>query len=1373
MRLLAVCSSLFVSVLVSSQCFGREWLDATGKYKINAELVIIRGDKVILEKKEGGLLSVPIAKLCPADQKFLREKSSSAASPKANSTPMDEPKKIEPSSSDNDSDTTSKATQIDPAEANNDGVDPETNLLATQAHEILSSNCLRCHGQAGADEGGFNFATDRERLVASGYVLPKDAGRSPLMERLLSKDSPMPPAGESPRPSQAELATLHQWIQAGAPAINKPITNPFITTEQVIADVAVDLRSLSKADRDYARYFSITHLANAGTSAEELATYRQALAKLLNSLSWNRQLAPLHQVNDQPHLFRIDLRDLKWPVKTWEQILAKYPYGLLHESLPAYRLQKEIGTEIPVVRADWFIAAASRPPLYHELAQIPTSDTQLETLLQINLKRNLDQGRALRVGFARSGVSQNNRLIERHGSIFGAYWKSYDFSENTGRRNVFENPVGPGALAGMFRHDGGEIIFHLPNGLLAFMLTDATGKRIDRGPIEIVSDPRQRDRTVVNGVSCMSCHHSGLIPKSDEIRRHVQVNSSAYAGVDHILDLYPESSVVDKHFVDDSKLYLDALARDEIAIRKPTQASEPIVLIANRYENELDLNLAAAELGLQPQEFKESLRKIEDREIRRSIGVLGTRGGVVKRQIFDQIFLQLATSLQLGLRPTTASTQTLADGINNNRGGQNNSFSLSQADEALQAALKAMKNEQWQLADDQFTKAINLSNDKLFTARIYEHAIPLYERSESIMRLIEAHKSILDLCQNTASIKQARAKFYHSMQRFGTKSSFWSSGGAASPEITALLNLPTSVASAIETTFERQLAQTPDHEPSLRIMETFWKFVQVDNSRKQAILLTLYNIYQGRGEQLEVFELSELAGSMVNDNDATKVLLAANIYTELADKYDSRMSNRPTYRLQAANAWHQAGNNPKAVSETDIAFRSIGKNREVGFEYTLQEVANLYWELGEWDQVKKIYGTLIRESKQSYSVAQYQSKLSQAIAMEADPPSDKPQSVQPQDDLLDSSRVVRMEAEQQEKTARENNDSAHTYWMRAAEKWLEIDEQKRAIAALKRAHLIVKRGIGSISDYVYTDLAELLRKVGMLQESLDLYTIVIQKAEYENTIEENQNIILKLLDEDASLKVSGDLKIMLDPNYKYIATARIHESEKSTNAESLAKNMVEAAEAWSKAGATEDVKRVGAIAQNAIKRINSTRDSYVPEVHIYIDLAEVYEKVGLHELAIQAYVEAMRYTGSDDDAEKYHNLIKVSCDRNGLAMPTIPPEAAIKLDPLHRYRVEALKKEAEAQTETNASSASSDFKDAAENWLKAGEKDHALRNIDLHAKYLLRKERPYDWDFTELADFYVSLDQPQRAIAAYEKALTMQTNDRSKARIQKKIDALK
>ena len=81
---------------------------------------------------------------------------------------------------------------------------------------------------------------------------------------------------------------------------------------------------------------------------------------------------------------------------------------------------------VPVESASPF-ATASRPPLYHDLLQLPTTAGELERQLRLDAAIDIQQERVARAGFNGSGVSRNNRLIERHVALHGAYWRTYDF----------------------------------------------------------------------------------------------------------------------------------------------------------------------------------------------------------------------------------------------------------------------------------------------------------------------------------------------------------------------------------------------------------------------------------------------------------------------------------------------------------------------------------------------------------------------------------------------------------------------------------------------------------------------------------------------------------------------------------------------------------------------------------------------------------------------------------------------------------------------------------------------------------------------------------------------------------------------------------
>lgn len=598
--------------LFASAAWAREWTDATGSFKVEGEFVAVRSGKVILEKTDGKIISVPIQKLSAADQEFIKS--------------LDQPKPDSPS----------RPSITEPVSA-------ENAALAQQAAKVLKTHCYRCHGAEGMSEGGFNFAINLPKLART-LVKPGNAAGSPLFQRLTAvDDSAMPPIGEEPRPTAAEIATIKSWVEAGAPAPSAEKPREFISGEQIASFVAADIEKADARSRRYLRYFTLTHLYNAGVSMDELHTYRNALVKLINSLSWSTELIVPQTVDPARTIFRIDMRDLKWNVQTWEQIEQANPYFLPLNTREASTAYEATQCRMPYIRADWFVFAASRPPLYHTILGVPETDLELESLLRVNVAANIQQDQAIRAAFNRSGVSQNNRLIEWHESPYGSYWKSYDFAGNSGKQNLFEYPLGPGTEDSHFQHDGGELIFTLPNGLQGYLLVDANGKRIDQGPINVVSDPKRPDKTVMNGVSCMSCHYTGVIPKTDELGPAVRANPKAYEHSADILALYRNPAELNRVIDQDAKRF--AAAMQKLGISSLSRSGEPISAMAQRFEQELDLPLVAHELGVSVEEF---LKRLDNSDVMsRRFASLRTPGGVIKRDVYASGFLEVALELKL------------------------------------------------------------------------------------------------------------------------------------------------------------------------------------------------------------------------------------------------------------------------------------------------------------------------------------------------------------------------------------------------------------------------------------------------------------------------------------------------------------------------------------------------------------------------------------------------------------------------------------------------------------------------------------------------------------------------------------------------------
>ena len=340
--------------------------------------------------------------------------------------------------------------------------------VAQQAYAIFQQSCLGCHGEHGPFKESL-VIDSAAGLIQSGAVIPGAPIVSELYTRLLEKDKAKRMPLNQPQLSPEAILTIGNWILAGAPSWDGQHEVSFITTDAMLTAIQKHLQTLDKFDQPSARYFTTTHLYNAGEDPETLRAAEVALSKLVNSLSWGFTIIKPKPIDAGRTIFYIDLRDYEWDIRdAWTQIEGAYPYRIDFDVVHHASLQRKLsglqqlmGSEVPFVQADWFLATASLPPLYHDILGLPETEGELERDLGIDVARNLQRAPGIsvwRAGTNDSGVSNHNRVVERHTFRYGAYWKSHDFAGSAGRQNIFTHPLS-------FARDGGEVIFNLPNGL--------------------------------------------------------------------------------------------------------------------------------------------------------------------------------------------------------------------------------------------------------------------------------------------------------------------------------------------------------------------------------------------------------------------------------------------------------------------------------------------------------------------------------------------------------------------------------------------------------------------------------------------------------------------------------------------------------------------------------------------------------------------------------------------------------------------------------------------------------------------------------------------------------------------------------------------
>ncbi len=489
-----------------------------------------------------------------------------------------------------------------------------------------------------------------------------------------------------------------------------------VSIDSVIADIHNYLARLDAPDKSFQRFIVLNHLHNAALEGESLSDeaserlriVRAAVSKSINSLTWCSTITVPTAIDNQQTILAIDLRDFQWDRNSqqgrptlWNLLVEGYPYALKHnhsDSAVAVTQFDEISqwtsAEVPWVRADWFVANTTQPQYYHSLlfdavmknvrtrspkrtqyadgktrSDQPMSQDDLLSYLNVDLAGNLRRSRAQRAAFTRSGVSSQPRMIERHAAAFGYLWNSYDFKRGSQFMNLNARPLGPASVYQspsledvVFRHDGGEMIFGLPNGLHGYFLVDGDGQRIPFGPPDVVEDRAKTlgNGVIVNGLSCIACHKNGLIEDfRDEVRFGIDAMEPAAKRM--VRKLFVDRADLDPLIQTDQRRYREAaieclepfLSTESVAaMNAGGQLVEPIGPVAKQFlVDTLTLEDLAFELGVSTDRLRGA---IEFDPQLQQLGLAAVVGGAkINREVWESgagtsMFQKVAKSLKLG-----------------------------------------------------------------------------------------------------------------------------------------------------------------------------------------------------------------------------------------------------------------------------------------------------------------------------------------------------------------------------------------------------------------------------------------------------------------------------------------------------------------------------------------------------------------------------------------------------------------------------------------------------------------------------------------------------------------------------------------------------
>ncbi len=471
------------------------------------------------------------------------------------------------------------------------------NALGQDSLNILRSRCYTCHG------------TNRDDWDASKV----DSIQSMQTEILEKVDADQMPPGKLPKLSAAEKATLRAWFNA--PAVNAATAVP-----QVLDDNYVRRQIASDVPRADSLYIS---LANLHATKQQLWDAQGAVSKALNLLSTARTIVTPRKIGEGGVVLRVNVTELGWTDADLEALVRAYPYAATG-----------------FIRGDWLVARALSAPLYYQLLGVPNTQRELDASLGIDRQRFIDRNLVRRAAITDSRVAFHNRAIEWSPANTGAVRLTYDTTNETADRRIVSNPL-------TFRHDAVEYIADLPNGLHLYAAFNGQGQRQNAVPENIASDPSQfsGSTTIVPGISCVSCHQTGIqSPANDVVRNGAPLfNVSELAKVQ---SLYPATDQ-----------FAITLKRDEArflnASRQTTQpfkaVDEPIGVVALEYNKPLDLTKAAAETNTTPARLRNAILASADLQ---TLGLRQlTEGRTITRETWE--------SLESGTSPAQRVSQLI------------------------------------------------------------------------------------------------------------------------------------------------------------------------------------------------------------------------------------------------------------------------------------------------------------------------------------------------------------------------------------------------------------------------------------------------------------------------------------------------------------------------------------------------------------------------------------------------------------------------------------------------------------------------------------------------------------------------------------------
>lgn len=201
-----------------------------------------------------------------------------------------------------------------------------------------------------------------------------------------------------------------------------------------------------------------------------------------------------------------------------------------------------IGTRTPLLLAHDLTRAALGAGVYYALLEAPQTLGELRSSLGIPPELEEEPNAYWRAVTTDSAVSRQDRVVLRYRGLLEApvFWHTLDRRPDTVSGSAFLDPL-------LREGDESSVVYTLPNGLPAYFLAGADGRRLDES--RVLVDTLEDDFVPRTAPSCVRCHSDvGVLPVTDELRAYAATDPNGRfepSELALLAEVYPEQRELD------------------------------------------------------------------------------------------------------------------------------------------------------------------------------------------------------------------------------------------------------------------------------------------------------------------------------------------------------------------------------------------------------------------------------------------------------------------------------------------------------------------------------------------------------------------------------------------------------------------------------------------------------------------------------------------------------------------------------------------------------------------------------------------------------------------------------------------------------------